>query len=177
MYIWLGINVDDQLCDLRSKAIEVERKLGMKNSCYTLPMHISLKISFPVSDELFDSIVNDVERIYSSHQTFDIDVKGIENENVIVWIRMKENEKLNAMHDELNELLLKKYGVPLHEYDMDYKFHTTLFMDNDTDKLSEAYDKVKNEPIPDMLRVNSFVIGTSPSGALGTYSVYKEIKI
>ena len=177
MYIWLGINVDDQLCDLRSKAIDIEHKLGMKNSCYTLPMHISLKISFPVSDELFDSVVADVEEVYYSHQSFDVEVNGVENENVIVWIRMKENEKLNAIHDELNELLLKKYGVPLHEYDMDYKFHTTLFMDNDPDKLNAAYDKVKNEPVPGKLRVNSFVTGISQSGALGTYSVYKEIKI
>ena len=177
MYIWLGINVDGQLSDLRGRAEEIEKGLGVKNSCYTLPMHISLKISFPVSDELFDSIVNDVAGIYSSHQPFDVDVKGIENESVIVWIRMKENEKLNAIHDELNELLLRKYGVPLHEYDMDYKFHTTLFMDSDTDKMHAAYDTIKNEPVPKILRADRFIIGTSPSGALGTYSVYKEIKI
>ena len=71
----------------------------------------------------------------------------------------------------------KKYGVPLHEYDMDYKFHTTLFMDSDTDKMNAAYDAIKNEPVPKTLRADRFIIGTSPSGALGTYSVYKEIKI
>ena len=177
MYIWLGINVDGQLSDLRGRAEEIEKGLGVKNSCYTLPMHISLKISFPVSDELFDSIVNDVAGIYSSHQPFDVEVDGIENESVIVWIRMKENEKLNAIHDELNELLLRKYGVPLHEYDTDYKFHTTLFMDSDTDKMHAAYDAIKNEPVPKILRADRFIIGTSPSGALGTYSVYKEINI
>ena len=177
MYIWLGINVDGQLADLRDRAEKIERELGVKNSCYTLPMHISLKISFPMKEELFDSVVKDVEKIYSSHRSFDINVKGIENENVIVWIRMEECETLNAIHDELNELLLRKYGVPLHEYDMDYKFHTTLFMDSDTDKMNAAYGKIKNEPVPSVLHADRFIIGTSRSGALGTYSVYKEIKI
>ena len=177
MYIWLGINVDDQLSDLRCRAEKIEKGLNVKNSCYTLPMHISLKISFPMEEALFDSVVADVEKIYSSHEAFDIEADGIENESVIVWIRMKENEKLNAIHDELNELLLRKYGVPLHEYDTDYKFHTTLFMDSDTDKMNAAYDAIKNETMPKTLRADRFPIGTSKSGALGTYSVYKEINI
>ena len=148
MYIWLGINVNGQLLSIRQMAERIEGELVMGNSCYTLPMHISLKMSFDISEEKFNEVVEDVTRLLSSCEPFDVGVKGIENEEVIVWIRMKENDKLNSIHDALNELLLLKYRVPLHEYDADYKFHTTLFMDSDTDKLRVAYDRIKNEKLP-----------------------------
>jgi 2'-5' RNA ligase len=177
MYIWLGINVNDQLLDIRRRAESIEREMGAENSCYTLPMHVSLKISFDVDENKFDGILEDVTKMFSCVKPFDVDVRGIENETVIVWIRMEENERLNAIHDQLNDLLLEKYGVPLHEYDRDYKFHTTLFMDSDADKLQKAFDQIKDEPLPRVLRVNKFVIGTSPNGHLGTFSVYKEVCI
>ena len=51
MYIWLGINVSDQLREVEAKAREVEDRIGFANSNFTLPPHVSLKISFPVQDE------------------------------------------------------------------------------------------------------------------------------
>ena len=175
MYIWLGINVDDQLRDVRKRAYEINESLRFANFCYTLPFHISLKMSFEVEDSLFDKILADVESYYSQIEPFKIDIKGIENESVIVWVRMCENKRLNKIHDDLNALLLDKYGVGLHEYDTDYKFHTTLFMDGDTSKIDAAFDMVKDSPLPQSITANRFIIGRSPSGKLGTYSVYKEI--
>ena len=175
MYIWLGINVDEQLCEVRDRAYDVNRRLAFENFCYTLPFHISLKMSFQVENALFDKILADVESYYSTITPFEIDIKGIENESVIVWVRMCENKRLNKIHDDLNALLLDKYGVGLHEYDTDYKFHTTLFMDGDTSKIDAAFDMVKDTPLPQSITANRFIIGRSASGALGTYSVYKEI--
>lgn len=175
MYIWLGINVDGQLGDVKKKAKEIDKELAFTNSCFTLPLHISLKMSFAIDDAKFSEIAADIENYYSSVESFEIDVRGIENEQVIVWIRMHECEGLNEIHDALNDLLLKKYGIGLHEYDTDYKFHTTLFMDSDGEKINAAFERVKDTPIPKRLVADRFVIGTSQGGALGTYSVYKEI--
>lgn len=175
MYIWLGINVDGQLGGIKEKAKEIDKELAFTNSCFTLPLHISLKMSFAVDGAKFPEIAADIENYYSSVEPFEIDVRGIENEQVIVWIRMHECERLNEIHDALNDLLLKKYGIGLHEYDTDYKFHTTLFMDSDGEKINAAFERVKDTPIPKRLVADRFVIGTSQSGALGTYSVYKEI--
>ena len=176
MYIWLGINVDEQLCEVRDRAYEVNKRLEFENFCYTLPFHISLKMSFYVDDGKFDEVVADIESYYATIEPFEIDIKGIENEQVIVWVRMRESERLNKIHDNLNELLLSKYGVGLHEYDADYKFHTTLFMDGNTDKINDAFELVKNASLPQKLVADRFLIGRSQSGRLGTYSVYKEIK-
>ena len=175
MYIWVGAYVDDQLKDIRQKAHKIEQEIGFKNSCYTLPLHISLKMSFPIDQATTDEVISTIENYYQTLEPFELHVKAIEKEDVIVWIRMKENERLNKIHDDLNDLLLQHYGVGLHEYDCDYKFHTTLFMSSDLQKIDIAYQRIKHIRLPKVLRINRFIIGASSSGALGSYSVIRDI--
>lgn len=177
MYIWLGIDVDSQLCGLKEMAMRTERDLGLSPSCYTLPMHISLKMSFEIDAECFDAVVADIERYYESLVPFTVSVRGIEDEGCIIWLRMSENEQLNRVHDDLNEMLSSRWNIGLHEYDTDYKFHTTLFMSIDSAKMHTAYERVANAHLPDELLVNRLVIGRSDSGALGSYSVYKTVTV
>ena len=177
MYIWVGIDVDDQLEDIKCAAYEAEKEIGFQNSNFTLPLHISLKISFPVDDGIYLDVVQVLTEYFKALSPFEIDVKGIENETSIIWIRMSHNEVLNKIHDKLNSMLLDSYGVGLHEYDMDYKFHTTLFMENNDEKIGFAYDKVKNVKIPEKLIANKFVIGISDTGALGTYRVFRTVQV
>lgn len=174
MFMWLGIDVDDQLQEIKKEASIIENKLYFLHSNLTIPFHISLKMSFNVDEQLFDHIMTDVINIYKRFHSFEIEVKGIENNDTICWIKMKENQTLNEIHDILNDFLLKKYHIPLHEYDLDYQFHTTLFMDEDKDKVSKAYQLIQHAPVPKVLRVNKMIIGRSPNGALGTYHVFKE---
>ena len=176
MYVWIGIDVDSQLFEIKEKVRKIEEEKGFENSVFTLPFHISLKISFSLENDLFDDVKADIINIFDEFEPFYINVHGIEFENTICWIRMVRNLSLDGLHDRLNCVLLEKYGVPLHEYDMDYKFHTTLFMDNDFAKVNEAYGKLGRVNIPSELLANSFVIGTSESGALGTYKVVYEHK-
>ena len=175
MFIWLGIDVDDQLQGVKKKAMEIEQGIGFEKSNFTLPYHISLKISFEVNEMTFDDVVKDISEIYTKVQPFDVFVKGIELENSISWIMMHKNYHLDILHDSLNKILLEKYGVPLHEYDTDYKFHTTLFMDENADKVVAAYGLIRGEILPERLIANKFVIGVSSTGEFGTYRVIKEI--
>lgn len=175
MYIWVGIDVDEQLTEVRNQALQIDRSLQFQNSCFTLPLHISLKMSFHVDNTVADEVLSTIEQYYRSIEPFEIPVKAIEDEHVIVWIRMQENRRLNQIHDDLNRILGERFGVGLHAYDQDYKFHTTLFMDHDPYRISSAYQKIRDVEIPSVLRANRFVIGISQSGALGTYSVIREV--
>jgi 2'-5' RNA ligase len=177
MYIWIGINVDEQLKIIKEKSFIIEKKLGFENSNFTLPLHISLKISFEVENSVYLNVIQTIAEYYQTLNAFEVDVKGIEKCEVVIWIRMFSNKSISKIHDDLNEILKNKYNVGLHEYDLDYKFHTTLFMDNDTEKIDKAYDLIRNEVLPSKLIANKFVIGTSESGKLGTYSVYKTVKV
>lgn len=175
MFVWCGVNVDSQLAEVKCVAREIEQNLHFQHSNFTLPFHVSLKMSFEVSKQTAEAVKNDLAEFFSQICPFEVEVDCIEYSQNICWIRMKECGELNAIHDKLNEFLLCKYGVPLHEYDCDYKFHTTLFMDDDVEKVREAYERVKNCPLPQKLCANVFDIGESPQGKLGTYKVVKEI--
>jgi 2'-5' RNA ligase len=176
MYIWVGIDVDSQLSEIKEKTMIAEKAIGFENSNFTLPLHVSLKISFNINEENVADVMRDIEAIYEKHGPFDIGVSGIELCENICWIMMKKSEELNALHDELNSVLLEKYSVPLHEYDTDYKFHTTLFMDGDLEKVRAGYISVGDCELPSTLLANRFVIGCSPTGALGSFKVVKVIE-
>ena len=46
MYIWVGADVDSQLGEIKELTNDTEKALGIVPSVLTLPLHISLKISF-----------------------------------------------------------------------------------------------------------------------------------
>lgn len=48
MYIFLEIDVDEQFTEVKSKANIIDKDIGFKNSYFTLPLHISLKVSFKI---------------------------------------------------------------------------------------------------------------------------------
>ena len=177
MYIWVGVEVESQIAEIKKSAFEIEKKIGFENSNFTLPMHISLKISFPVNDSVANDVIYDIEQLYRLVNPFEIDVDRIECYENISWIRYKQNDTIDSLHDKLNSMLLEKYGVGLHEYDCDYKFHTTLFMENNEEKIRSAYEMIKNVYLPKMISVNKLLVGVSESGKLGSYRVIKEINI
>ena len=177
MFLWIGINVDSQLQAIKKEGMRIDKKLEFTDPNFTLPMHVSLKISFDIDEKMFKKITKDIINYYNSIEPFEIEVKGIEYNETIVWIRMVDNEKIHKIHDEFNELLLKKYNIPLHEYDSDYKFHATLFMSENKELIKKAYDEIKDKGnlIPSKILLNRFLIGYSDEGDPGTYHIYKEI--
>ncbi|MBQ9301156.1 MAG: 2'-5' RNA ligase family protein [Clostridia bacterium] len=176
MYIWTGIDVDSQLAQAREAARRIENEIGFAHSNFTLPLHISLKKSFPAADEKAGDIMDCLARFYQSQSPMEVAVRGIEKEETIIWIMLERSAALNALHDRLLSLLGEKYGVLPHEYDLDYKFHTTLFMDGDRKKIHRAYALIQNVPVPERLRLDRFAVGASATGALGTYRVLRTIE-
>lgn len=177
MFVWVGINVEEQLKETRMAVDRVFERIDISNVTCQLPLHISLKISFEIKNELFDSVLNDIIDIYNAQKSFEIKIKGIEKHENIMWIRMYSNEEIETLATKLNMMLREKYGVPLHEYDLDFIFHTTLFMDDDAEKINAAHNLLGNVYLPETLIANTFVIGKSETGENGTYMVYKTVKV
>ena len=175
MYIWVGINVEEQLKEVRRAVDGVFERIDISNVTCQLPLHISLKISFEIENLLFDNVLSDIIDIYNAQKPFEILIKGVEKHENIEWIKMYSNEKLEELATELNMVLLEKYNVPLHEYDLDFIFHTTLFMDDDTEKINAAHNLLGNLDLPKKLVADTFVIGTSETGTNGTYKIYKTV--
>lgn len=177
MYVWVGIDVDNQLEQLKEQAQLAERQIGFTNSNFTLPLHVSLKISFQVDEQTFSNVVQDICNYYQTLQPFDLVTDEMQDCDVICWLKYHRNEQIDAIHDHLNDFLQQKYGVGLHPYDTDYKYHTTLFMEQSApNKVHQAYEQVKNCPFPPTVKVKRFLVGVSPNGQLGTYYIYRSVE-
>ena len=177
MFVWVGINVEEQLKETRIAVDGVFEKIAISNVTCQLPLHISLKISFNIANELFESVLKDIESIYQAQKPFEIDIKGIEKHENIMWIRMYSNAEIEELATKLNLMLKEKYNIPLHEYDLDFIFHTTLFMDDDAEKINIAHNLLGDLALPQTLMANRFVIGTSETGENGTYRVLKTLEV
>lgn len=178
MYIWTAVNVDSQLASIKKKAMEIEKEIKFEQSDISrLPLHVSLKISCFVEDGKYDEVVNDLTGIFKTYRPFTITPKTIELHETISWLHMESNEYLEKLHGEMCSLFVNKYGTTLDRYDNEFVYHSTLFLDPDTDKVKAAFLKIKDEPVPEVLRADRFVIGGSPDGKINTYRVFKEIEI
>ena len=177
MYIWTAIDIEDQLNEVKEKLGVIENSVGITDSVVNLPLHVSLKISFEVENRIYQDVIKTISDYYETTSTFSFTPLCIEREETIVWIRMQDNETLARIHDDLVKILLDKFSIIPHKFDLEYKFHTTLFMNTSIEKISSAYEQIKNISLPEKMFAKRFVIGTSPSGAPGTYKVYKYIEI
>lgn len=175
MFVWIGINVLDELNSVQSAGERIEKEVRTKFSFFNFPLHISLKISFEISGDAFGAVLKDISDIFENTAPFDVKPQEIEAFDNIAWILYAENDKLNALHDKICDTLSEKYGVVRHEYDNDYKFHTTLFMDGDSEKVKTGYEKIKNVELPPVVLAYKFCIGASPSGKLDTFDIVKTI--
>lgn len=177
MFIWIAINVNSQLLPLRAKVKAIEKEIAFQDSDLTLPLHVSLKIPTAVPDECFENVVDDISSLFQKETPFVMETERLELHETIAWLKVKENPRLQELHSRIDQLLLDKYQIPRHDYDKDFIFHVTLFLDHEEAKVKEAFLRMLETPFPETLKAHSFVIGSSTTGAMGTYNVIKEIEV
>ena len=173
MYVWTALYIEDELEELRDRAIGIGEDLGVKCPLTILPLHISLKISFEIEDSCLDECVKLLCDYFSSLGPFSVETEGYEHAHGVIWIRIRENERLSDIHRHLDEMMLEHFGAKPHEFDLSFIYHATLFFDEDS-KLDSAFEKIRTIPFPTKIHARDFLIGTSDSGKPGSYSVYRH---
>jgi hypothetical protein len=69
---------------------------------------------------------------------------------------------LLKFHQELDALLLSKYGVPIDKFDKVFQPHISLFTSGDRDDIMDMYNLLKEEELRlDDVAFHKFVIGSS----------------
>jgi len=177
MYIWFAVDVDEQAYEIRANAENYAKKMTLYSPTLTLPFHISLKISFQVPDDKVDEIIVCLENYFSTISPFEIKVREIEKSGNIIWLVMEENEILNCIHNDLDKILLDKFGVIQHKFDKTFIFHISILIFDNKKQADGAFAELKNTDLPKIFDAKKIVIGTSPNGKPGTYKVIKEIII
>ena len=160
MYVWTALYIEDELEEVRDRAIGIGEDMGVKCPLTILPLHISLKISFQIDDDLLDECVSVLCDYFSTQGPFSVEVEGYEHASGVVWIRMKENARLAEIHSHLDELMMDRFGAKPHAFDLSFIYHATLFFDEDC-KLDSAF----GQTVPSVHRCRS-----RPSGDRGRFA-------
>lgn len=173
MYIWTAIDLDSQLTSLRGQAKAATDASAAPNHALTLPLHVSLRISFFIHDAQAPSCMDAIERILRSTAAFPMAAQQIELQgDTVVWLGITPSDALTRLHETLIRHMQEAFGVPPHPFDLNFRYHASLFIGGNA---SAAFSRVKDAPIPSSLTAGHFVIGTSETGRPGTYRVVREI--
>lgn len=176
MYFWVAVNLNEQLDQIKNFSKKLAKKFSLDKTAFLLPMHVSLKISFFIDNDKQNEMLCFLTDYFKKQKPFEIAPLQIESCNDIIWIKMQQNQTLERLHRELDELLLKNYGVSQHEFDLNFTFHSTLFINLTNEQKEIALKRLKPTDLPKTIYADSFLIGTSASGKAGTYSVLQIVK-
>lgn len=176
MYVWIGCKLPESFAwDIRRECLARNQKLELDTSGFTLPQHISLKISFDAGDR-YSEILDSIEAVLAKERSFSVHPSAIEQAGGILWISFRENETLRCLHDVLDSSLLQAYGIGQHLFDKAFAFHSTLFS-GDMERIAQMREQLADFPLPDSLEIDTFLLGLSEVGKSGTYRVVREITV
>ena len=174
MYIWIGCALPEIFEEeLRSRCLEYNRELKLDTVAFSLPQHISLKISFPTDRP--EAVLDAVEGILCRETEFYVNLKEPKLEGKILWLPVEENSRLRMLHDKLDAHLRERFDIRQHPLDQAFLFHSTLFLDEDTEKLAAMREKLAGWGSRSC-KVDGFWLGVSESGKAGTYRVVRRVE-
>ena len=176
MFVWIGCKLPrDFEQEIRTRCLERNQGIGLDTAAFSLPQHISLKISFET--EQLGEILEDLTHFLSPQMPFEVELGEIEQFGNILWMTVGENKTLTRLHEALDERLKSRFGIPQHRFDTCFQFHSTLFLDPDEKKLARMREALRDFPFQRKLKVDSILLGASETGKPGSYRVAREIHL
>ena len=176
MYIWIGCKLPaDFESELRRHCLAANRQIGLNTTAFSLPQHISLKISFDTPE--YETVLAELANFLSAQHSFSVRLGPTKQFGTILWLPAGENPILRRLHDELDAFLEHRFGIPQHEFDKAFLFHSTLFIDENTEKIAAMNNTMVDFLLPRALNIDTFLLGLSPDGTNGSYSVVRIIKV
>ena len=176
MYLWVGCKLPEEFEQkIRNHCLSLNQQIGLDTVAFDLPQHISLKISFQT--ERVEEVLTALEAFLGAQKSFSVQLLAAEQMEHILWLTVAENETLRRLHRELDAYLEQRFDIGQHEFDKCFKFHSTLFMDADTEKVARMYHALQEYPFARTLTVDTFLLGISETGKPGSCRIVRQIKV
>jgi 2'-5' RNA ligase len=143
-----------------SKCKELNKVIGLPETVFKYPLHISLKKSFRTHD--FEAVQADALALLKQHIPISCRVSGVTLHKNMIWLNIMPNESLMNFHHELDSLLLSKYNISINKFDKIFHPHISLFTSGDLNDIQEMYELLQEEDLQiDYVEFKRFVIGSS----------------
>lgn len=176
MYIWIGCELPKEFeLELRDMCLEASEGLELDFACFTLPQHISLKISFDAGQN-YEPVLDFIEEVLRKEKRFYVNPKEPEQAGSILWLAFRESGTLRRLHNILDRDLKRRFGVPQHLFDKAFAFHSTLAMGS-AEEITAYKARLTGLELPERLEIRAFLLGISESGKAGTYRVVRRTEL
>ena len=176
MYIWIGCKLPEEFeTYIRAVCVPMSEKLGLDISGFSLPQHISLKISFEAGEQA-DEILAFLKERLSRERKFYVNPRTPKRQGNILWIPFRPNPPLQHLHNMLDRELKTRFGIPQHEFDKAFFFHSTLCLGPE-DRLAEAEALLRDLPLPTSLAIDTILLGVSENKTFDTCRIVGEINL
>lgn len=176
MYIWIGCELPKEFeLDIRDACLEATGELELDFSGFTLPQHISLKISFEAG-QAYLPVLDAVERLLRKEKRFSVEPKAPEQAGSILWIPFREHGTLRRLHNLLDRDLKREFGIGQHLFDKAFAFHSTLAVGK-PGEIGILQSRLEGLKLPEHLEIRAFLLGISETGKSGTFRVVRRIGI
>ena len=173
MYIWTALYLEDELSDYKKSILKIAKDQDIRCPLSILPIHLSLKITFDVKDAMTDKCIQEICRFFYNQSPFYIEPEYYEINPGILWLKVKDSDKLKELHSGLDSIVKKYFGVDPTEMDNKFRFHITIYTDAE-DKLQRGLEELNRMELPPRIRVSNYIVGTSENGRPDSFSVYKK---
>lgn len=130
--------------------------LNLSSRFFNYPLHISLKRTFYTED--YELIKQDFIKLLDQYKTISIDKLYPIVSKDMLWLKVENTKPLLDIHLKLDDLLYKKYQIPIDEFDRNYLPHITLFKEENLDKLNTLYERVKDYSISN-IKIDKYASG------------------
>ena len=176
MYIWIGCKLPESFeQELRSFCLKKNASIGLDTTAFSLPQHISLKISFDTPE--YEAVLTELVDFLLVRQPFSVRLRSVEQAGNILWLPVEENRILRQLHDQLDNFLRCRFSIPQHEFDKAFLFHSTLFIDESIEKIATMRKAMVAFPLPWELKIDTFLLGLSEDGTNGSFHVARVIEL
>ena len=176
MYIWIGCRLPEHFeREIRALCLKENEELGLDTVAFSLPQHISLKISFET--EKYEAVLDELAAFLSAQRPFSVRINDAAQAGNILWLPAEGSEVLRNLHDRLDTLLEDRFDSPQHTFDKAFLFHSTLFIDESVEKISKMSEYLQDCSIARVLAVDTFLLGISETGKAGTYRVVRQVQV
>jgi 2'-5' RNA ligase len=152
-----------------------------------LPPHVSLKQPFAISD--LDALEEYMDELAPAIEPFELELTTLELRSIthqgrdygLLWIAVRENPTLRALHNKLNQDLSQRFGDAPADFDGDeFLFHMTVMMGGQAIGVYRAaFAEIASKEVNlryTASRVAMFLYD-EPMGPHGEYLTYKILPI
>lgn len=132
----------------------------------TLPYHITIFGTNKENENKFIELINTIKIGKININVIDIDIMLGNDNSKVLYLELEENEKLKELQGIIRKYFPSKYYNP-----EIYKFHITIDIDKDEEKINMLYEKILDEFKPFSITLDELALYDYPGNMIKTFKL------